>query len=251
VSAAGLRSLLVVMDRAFDPIGPAIGAGTFQIWRPTTCGGLGMRAGGPLVYSAYADSVRDAWATVIARLEADAAAKEAHGVLGVAVTATWTAAAMSHLQIQLLGTAVRLQGQPPLARPFLSTLSMQDFLKLLIGGWVPSGIAWGVAAVHVHGYDAMPVMQGAAWKNAEMTVPTEAVRVARSQVDQQARASLAACRAEGAVDVRLDLERRDQACGNGHGLLIEGLLLGTGVVRYRPSVATPHLAFSLSMKGRR
>lgn len=253
MSIPGLRSLLVVMDRAFDPIGVVMGAGTFQIWRPTSCSSMSglARAGEPLIYTSYEDAVRDAWATVIDRLETEAVAAGAHGVLGVAVTATWTAAATSMLQLQLVGTAVRLQGEAPLARPFLSTLTMEDFLKLLIGGWVPCGIAWGVAAVHVHGYDASPILQRAAWSNAEMAVPTAAVLLARSRLEEQARAALVRCGAEGAVEVRLNLERRAQACGGGQGVLIDGLLLGTGVVRYRASLASPHLALNLSDKGRR
>lgn len=253
MSATGLRSLLVVMDRAFDPIGMVMGAGTFQIWRPTTCSGFALRRQGePLVYVSYETALRDAWATVIARLEADATAKRAHGVLGVAVTASWTGGAgtMQQFSLQLLGTAVRLQGQDPLPRPFLSTLSMQDFLKLLLAGWAPVGIGWGVAAVHVHGWDASPTLQGAMWSNAEMEVPTAGVRLTRSRLEEQARVTLGQCRAEGAVAVRLELERRDQACGSGNGVLIDGLLLGTGVVRYRSKVAVPHLALNLSKKGR-
>jgi len=252
VSIAGLRSLLVVMDREFDPLGVVMGAGMFQIWRPISCSGFGLRrAGEPLVYLSYEDAVRDAWAAAIGRLQSEALAAGAHGVLGVAVTATWTVDPNPMLQLQLVGTAVRLQGEPALPRPFLSTLSMEAFLKLLIAGWVPCGIAWGVAAVHVHGYDASPVFQGATWSNAEMPVPTAAVLLARSRLEEQARAALVDCGAEGAVDVRLDFERHGQACGNGQGVLLEGLLLGTGVVRYRPSLAAPNLALELLDKGPR
>ena len=35
-----------------------------------------------------------------------------------------------------------------LARPFLSMLSMEQTLKLLLRGWVPCGAAFGVAAIH-------------------------------------------------------------------------------------------------------
>ena len=252
MTAPGLRSLLVVMDRAFDPIGVVMGAGTFQIWRPTSCWGVGVkRAGEPLVYVSYEHALRDAWETVVARLEAEAVAAGAHGVLGVTVSQSWMGDGGSMLQVQLIGTAVRLHDRPALPRPFLSTLSMDDFLKLLIGGWVPCGITWAVSAVHVHGNDASPVMQGAVWSNTEMDVPTAAVLLSRSLLEEQARANLARCRGEGAVGVVLELQRRPQACGGNDGVLIDGLMLGTGVVRYRESVARPHLAANLTSGGLR
>jgi uncharacterized protein YbjQ (UPF0145 family) len=242
---AGLRSLLVVTDRGFEPLGLVMGAGVFRIWRPTTCGTVGLaRAGEPLVYTSYEASLRQGWETVVGRLESEAAAAGAHGVLGVSTTQTWMPGA-NMLQLQLLGTAVRLPGVAPLPRPFLSNLSMQEFLKLLVGGWVPCGLAWGVAAVHVHGYDVSPMWQGAAWRNAELPVPTEAVRLTRDRLDDQARATLARCRATGAVGTRLELERTSQACGGGDGVLIDGLVVATGVVRYRPSLASPSPALNL------
>ena len=241
MSAPGLRSLLVVM-----------GAGTFQIWRPTTCAGLGFkRAGEPLVYAGYENALRDAWETVVARLQAEAVTVGAHGVLGVAVTQSWMVQNAMLLQLQLIGTAVRLRDRPPLPRPFLSTLSMEEFLKLLVGGWVPCGITWGVSAVHVHGYDASPVVQGAALSNTEMAVPTAAVLVTRSSLEEQARTNLARCGAEGAVQVVLEMQRTSQLCGGGNGVLIDGLILGTGVVRYRDPVAGPHVAVPLDQGGPR
>ena len=249
----GLRSLLVVQDRGFDPIGLVMGAGAFQMWRPITCSGLNplKRANEPLVYASYEQALRDAWETVVGRLESEAASAGAHGVLGVSVSQTWVAGTSTNslLQLQLLGTAVRVAGVPPLAGPFLSNLSMEDFLKLLVGGWVPCGLAWGVAAVHVHGYDASPMMQGATWANAEMPVPSAAVRLAKTRLDDQARAALARCGAAGAVQIRLDLERRSQQCGGGNGVLIEGLVVGTGVVRYRLSLSSPSPALNLRRDG--
>lgn len=254
MSISGLRSLLVVMDRGFDPVGVVMGAGTFQIFRPLICGIVGMpkRAGEPLVYESYEMALRDAWSAAIDRLQAETVAAGAHGVLGVAVSATWAGGNPSMFQLQLVGTAVRLQGQPTLARPFLTTLAMEDFLKLLVAGWVPSGITWGVTAVHVHGYDASAMFQGAAWTNAELAVPTAAMLLARSRLEEQARDGLARCGAQGAVEVRLDFERRPIGCGaGGDGVVVEGLMLGTGVVRYRAGVARPHMALELLDKGRR
>lgn len=245
MSIPGLRSLLVTMDRAVEPMGLVMGAGIFRIWRPTTCMSFGLaRAGEPLVYTAYEDAIREAWATAVARLEDEARRMGAHGVLGTYVSQQWLAEGYM-LEVQLRGTAVRFVGEPPLDRPFLSTISMESFLKLLIGGWMPCGIAWGVSAVHVHGYDASPLMTGSAWSNSEMAVPTAAILLTRSRLEAQTRATLAACRAEGAVGTTLEMERRAQSCGGGDGVLIDGLMLGTGVVRYRASLSSASLARDL------
>ena len=102
-----------------------------------------------------------------------------------------------------------------------------------------------MAAVHVHGYDAAPLMQGAAWINAELAVPTDAVRLTKARLDDQAREALRRCRATGAVEIRLEMEHQSQLCGGGNGVLIDGLVVGTGVVRYRASLSSPSPAVNL------
>ncbi len=248
MSTPGLRSLLVSMDQAVVPIGLVMGAGIFRMWRPTTCYNAvsGLRLGEPTVYTSYEQSIRDAWATVVGRLEEEAHRVGAHGVLGTFVSQQWLADGFM-LEVQLRGTAVRMDGEPPLGRPFLSTLTIESFLKLLIGGWVPCGIGWGISAVHVHGPDMSPLRTGAAWSNREMPVPTAAVLLSRSRLEAQTRSTLAACGAEGGVGMSLELERRPLGCG---GVLIDGLMLGTGVVRYRPSLSTASVARDLRKEGR-
>jgi uncharacterized protein YbjQ (UPF0145 family) len=142
VSAAGLRSLLVTIDQSVEPLGVVMGAGIFQIWRPTSCQtGIG-RSHEPVVYTGYEDAVRDAWATAVGRLEEEARRIGAHGVLGTFVSQRWLAEGWN-LEVELRGTAVRIEGEPPLDRPFLSTLSMAGFLKLLMVAGCPAGSPGG------------------------------------------------------------------------------------------------------------
>jgi hypothetical protein len=49
-----------------------------------------------------------------------------------------------------MGTAVRALGCPALARPFATELSGADFAKLVMAGWVPAGIALGIAVAGLH-----------------------------------------------------------------------------------------------------
>jgi hypothetical protein len=127
---------------------------------------------------------------------------------------------------------------------------MESFLKLLIGGWVPCGIAWAVSAVHVHGYDASPVLAGSTFSNTEMAVPTAAIQLTRERLEGYARLTLAARRAEGAVGMTMEMQRHSMPCGGGKGVLIDGLMLGTGIVRYRSALASPSVARDLRREGR-
>jgi hypothetical protein len=51
--------------------------------------------------------------------------------------------------------------------------------------------------------------------------------------------------ADGAVQLRLEMEKRPQTCGGGEGILVDGLVLGTGVVRYSPALAPPSTVLNL------
>jgi hypothetical protein len=111
-------------------------------------------------------------------------------------------------------------------------LSMEDTLKLLLRGWVPSGIVVGISAVHVHGWAASPFMRRTMLSNSEMEVPTAGVALARVRAEHEIRRSLTTTRAEGTVAAQVQVTRSAQSCGGGRGMLIEGFMLGTGVVRY-------------------
>jgi hypothetical protein len=54
------------------------------------------------------------------------------------------------VEFKVLGTAVRAEGCPPLARPFACDLSGQDFARLVMAGWVPAGIALGISVAARH-----------------------------------------------------------------------------------------------------
>jgi len=250
MTGGGLRAQLAVLSLNIEPVGVAMGAGFYRIYRPGGCQGLRPKTSSdPLIYPSYEDALRNAWTDVLGGLHDDAHRMGAHGLLGVAVTHTWEMSGTPVYQLQLSGTAVRVPGQPPTERPFLSTLSMPDFLKLLLGGWAPCGIAWGVAATHVHGWASTASLQGAALANVEMAAPTACMQLARSRLEDAARTTLAATGGDGAVGMTITLNRLPQACGNGQGVLVDGLILGTAVTAYRLPTQTPSAALDLARRG--
>jgi uncharacterized protein YbjQ (UPF0145 family) len=250
VSLPGFRSALAVLSTGFEATGPVMGAIGAQIIRPTGCRGLAPRRDlAPLVFPDYENAVRSAWSAVIDRLESDARTTGAHGVVGVGVRRNESVGLSSKnptvragqvlLQLQLIGTGVRVPGIPQLERPFLSTLTMDETLKLLGRGWVPAGIVVGFAAVHVHSWASSPFMRRTLLSNAEMEAPTAGMALARARAEHGARASLARSSASGMVAAKVEIERSSQVCSGGgqQGMLIEGTILGTGVVRYsKPTV---------------
>lgn len=245
MSIPGFRSLLTMLGAGFEPAGIVMGAGTFQIIRPASCRGVGMMArAGAFVYPVYEQALRDAWQDVIMRLEAEAANVGAHGVVGVSMAQEFiaesqvsTGQTVEAMQLRLVGTAVEVPGVAPLQRPFVSMLSMDEVLKLMLRGWMPSGIAVGISAVHVHSWSASPLSQGIVFANAEMAAPTSGMALARGRAEAEVRKALVDRGGGGTVAADVQLNYSQQRCsGSGGGLLIEGLIIGTSVVRYREPV---------------
>lgn len=177
------------------------------------------------------------WQTAVDRLHQRAVAVGADGVIGVRVDQRRIDAGW---QLQLSGTGFRLASVERLPAPFLSALPMSDFLTLLGAGWIPCGVAWGNAAVHVHGPALSASYQGLQWANAEMPGPTQAVNAARARAEAALNESLRRTGARGAVGMTINIEHSPQACwgnrGTGStGMLVRAHALGTGVVRYRES----------------
>ncbi len=251
MSLRGFRSLLAVLGAGFEPLGVVMGATTFQIVRPTGCWmGTFQLGAEPLIFPAYEQALRDSWRGAIERLQAEAVRVGAHGVVGVSVAQSAGTPTEPVTMLRLTGSAVRVPTAPELERPFLSMLSMEETLKMLLRGWAPKGVVYGLSAVHVHGWAASPFRQGAVYTNAEMAAPTAGMQLARERAEHEVRDTLRSVRAQGSVGATVQITRFPQSCGNGQGVLIEGRMLGTGVVRYRAPVTSVGALRDLAASGR-
>ena len=255
MASGDLRGLLSVLSLEIEPLGTVIGAGVYQIYRPTACWGYGPTTGSN-VYGNYQDGIREAWATVVSRLESEAVQVGAHGVLGVSVSHGWLSTGVgSTYQLQLTGSAVRVRDSAAIRSPFLSTLSMTEYLRLLIGGWMPRGLVWAVAATHVHSWEVLPLARKTLLSNMEMEEPTRAMTRIRWSLDHDARSSLRRLGGGGLVKASVTLDKTTQTCPRtvsqggrfaaGNGLLIDGRYLGTAVVRYRSALSRPNVTLPL------
>ena len=216
--------------------------------RPTCSGGGRWGGSGnprvvesaPLVASLHA--VRS---LALSRMQAEAAALGADGVVGVELTLRPFPAMSLAVEFSAIGTAVVANGRQHAPKPFLSNLSGQDFGKLLLAGWVPTGLAMGVGVVVRHDDWSTRTQASAGTGNTEISGFTEVVHVAR----QSARASLARdaqrLGGDGVVVRDLTMDVREQEClssgqSNGKDHVAEVTILGTAITRFRTSaVAHP------------
>jgi uncharacterized protein YbjQ (UPF0145 family) len=227
--APEIGALLIALDTGFAPVTTVLGATTYQL-NPQAWYCRAWSTGGHRVLENYEDALDAMWTAAVDRLEDEARAVGAHGVIGVSLREETVGVGVH--QLQLSGTAVVVPGAPVLAEPFLSYLAADDVLRLLRGGWAPTAIGWGVAAVHVHSWSNNAWWQGTTFTNAEMQVPTEAMQEARARCQHHLHRTLGSA---GGVLVSSDLTvvRTPQKCGNQEGgTLIRGRLTGTAVVRF-------------------
>ncbi len=107
-------------------------------------GAAAIGAARPLVSTLY-----QARRAAISRMTAECAALGGLGVIGVHLT-VGPFGDEDILEFRALGTAVRAPGVTRRAQPFASDLSGQDFTKLVAHGWIPVGLALGVAVGYRH-----------------------------------------------------------------------------------------------------
>ncbi|WP_344047616.1 heavy metal-binding domain-containing protein [Nocardioides panacihumi] len=135
----------------------------------------------------YVKAVYEGWHTALRRLVQEATALGADGVVGIRLSETHLGG--SNREFLALGTAVRTDAATA-TRPFTTDLSGSDVSKLLHAGWVPTGIAIGIAAGVRHD-DYGVRNQTSTWGNTQVDGYTDLVNTvrhdARDQFERRAR----------------------------------------------------------------
>jgi hypothetical protein len=159
-AADGVRTSMVAVNGAagleasgFDIVGEVLGTTVMQIAMPGNCGlppKPAPRFGGPRPVGGepHADGLRTGRATALDRMVVEAAALRADGVVGVRL-ADGLVDRGKH-EFMALGTAVRARSATRPARPFTTDLGGQDVAKLLLAGWVPVGLTYGISVTVQH-----------------------------------------------------------------------------------------------------
>ena len=143
----------------------------------------------------------------MSRMEEEADALGADGIVGVRLTAKHMEWEPNLAEFVAIGTAVRARNRDLSYRtldnkPFTSDLSGQDFWTLLRAGYRPVGMVMGNCVYHV-AYQGMGQWFKNLGKNVEMTNFTQGLYDARELAMERMQAEATHLKAEGIVGVQL------------------------------------------------
>jgi uncharacterized protein YbjQ (UPF0145 family) len=142
-----------------------------------------------------------AFKNALARINLEAATAGGYGVVGVHIERTVHS---SHIEVSLLGTAVRPVGSARIDanHVFVSDLSARDFALLTVAGWEPLGLAHGASFVYAPRRGVGAVFQQQT-QNVELTNFTAAMYSARESAMQRMQESALARGGTGVVEVKV------------------------------------------------
>jgi uncharacterized protein YbjQ (UPF0145 family) len=191
----------------------------------------------------------------IDRMAAECAALSGHGVVAVRLTSSVTSTyATEYLQCTAIGTAVRAPGAPALDHPFTADLSGQDFARLTLGGWVPVGLALGLAIGVRH--DDVTTSQET-WRyapNTEIGGLTHLISATRHDARRKLGQEVRRLGGDGVVVTSVNLAIRKRECpkSRGHDRVAEATVAGTAITRFSlPAQATGMSALTIMPLGDR
>ncbi len=237
-SALTSDEFAAIRGAGFEPVGQVFGAAVYDAGAVSAadCPGTGPGSFGPLVRAMY-----QARHAAIDRMTDECARLGGHGVVGVRLSrGTFF---LGGLEFTAMGTAVRASGAdrgPPV--PFTSDLSGQDFAKLVTAGWVPAGLALGIAIGARH--DDRATIRQARWTsgNAEVAAWTELVIQARHDARRQLERDVGRLGADGVVVAGMGLLVRQRDCPVTVGRrdhIVEASVIGTAIARFAPAGRHP------------
>jgi uncharacterized protein YbjQ (UPF0145 family) len=193
-------------------------------------GAAAIGAARPLVATLY-----QARRAAISRMTAECVALGALGVIGVQLTVGAFGDDEDILEFRAFGTAVRARGVTSRARPFASDLSGQDFTKLVAHGWVPVGLALGVAVGYRHDDWLTKGQTRLTAGNVEVEGYSYLVRQMRTDARNELELDLVRMGAEGVVVRELETKISERRCpivpfGKDH--VVQATIVGTAIAQF-------------------
>jgi uncharacterized protein YbjQ (UPF0145 family) len=230
------QELAAVTSAGFAPVGQVLGAAVYAAGSASGASCPGSQSD-PGTFVPLVEAMYQARHAAIDRMTAECAALGGHGV--VAVRLSREPFPLGGLAFTAIGTAVRAAGVvtgPPV--PFTSDLRGQDFARLIRAGWVPAGLALGVAIGARHD-DRTTVRQARVWAgNAEMAGWTELVNQSRREARRRLEEDIRRIGAEGVVTAGMEMRVRQRDCPVATGRrdhIVEVTFIGTAIVRFSPA----------------
>jgi uncharacterized protein YbjQ (UPF0145 family) len=215
-----------VYRREGTPTGQAAMGLVRSVQAPSGAAAIG--AARPLVSALY-----QARRAAISRMMSECAALGGLGVIGVALTVG--PFADGSLEFRAFGTAVAAPGVRLRSAPFASDLSGQDFTKLVGHGWIPVGLAMGVAVGYRHDDWLAKGQTRFTAGNVEVTGYSELVGQMRRDARNELDLDLLRMGAEGVVVREMETRISERSCpivpfGKDH--VVETTILGTAITQF-------------------
>ena len=221
-SDLSVNEFLLIKEVGFHPVGLVMGSSIFHIgfqWvNPTQSCELGQ-----LTQALYA-----ARELAMARMEEEADALAADGIVGVRLTVQLHAWGSNVVEFLAIGTAVKHDAgqnwRAPNGKPFQSDLSGQDFWTLLRAGYRPLGFVMGNCVYHIGQQGLMSWLSGGGNQQGEIQAYTQGLYDARELAMERMQAEATELGAEGIVGV--SIEQSNHSWGAN---VLEFSALGTAV----------------------
>jgi uncharacterized protein YbjQ (UPF0145 family) len=131
----------------------------------------------------YLSALHNGYNTALARMEAEAAALGADGVIGVTLKESRFEGGQR--EYVAMGTAIRSLGGLHTTSPFTTLLSGNDLAKLVSSGWIPKSILFAISLGVKHDDYYTRMISSSLTYNSEMPAHTDLVNAVRNDARLQ------------------------------------------------------------------
>jgi uncharacterized protein YbjQ (UPF0145 family) len=240
-SDLSVNEFLLVKEAGFDPVGMVVGCSIYHIGFQSASWSQNQEM------TVLSQAMYHARELAMSRMEEEADALGADGIVGVRLTAKHMEWEPNLAEFVAIGTAVCARNHEISYRtldnkPFTSDLSGQDFWTLLRAGYRPVGLVMGNCVYHI-AHQGLGQWFKNIGQNVEMTNFTQALYDARELAMERMQAEATHLKSEGIVGVQLN---EGKYSWNSH--VIEFFAVGTAVVPIREDhrIPTPQLVLSVN-----
>jgi uncharacterized protein YbjQ (UPF0145 family) len=242
-SDLSVNEFLLVKQVGFDPVGLVMGSSIYQIAPPISNPSQSSEL------TSLTQALYEARDHAMTRMEEEAEALGADGVIGVRLQMNLHAFGRHIAEFVAVGTAIRHRHgehyRNKKGRPFTSDLTGQEFWTLVRAGYRPVGFVMGNCAYYV-APDELNASEGD-FRNQELVGYTHSLYDARELAIERLQAEAEELEAEGIVDVTVEEKQHSwrSVLGTGLGIvgfpgeLIEFIVVGTAVVPMQNAEPVP------------
>ncbi len=240
-SDLSVNEFLLVREAGFEPVGLVIGTSVYHIGFQYASYSQSQELG---VLSQAMYAARE---LAMGRMEAEADALGADGIVGVRLEILRYEWGQSLAEFKAIGTAVKSRDgksyRTKQGKPFTSDLSGQDFRTLLAAGYRPLALTMGTCVYHVGVSSMRQWFSQIAGQNVEMVNYTQSLYAARELAMERMQAEAEQAGAQGIVGARIE----EGSFGWG-AHVIEFFSIGTAITPTREDheIEKPQMIVSLN-----